>query len=176
MTAAGQRLGVSAAQATIIAAIISAIIGPSVVAFVKNRKPNIPVNPPSVAKDFKETPRQPERAPLSEVIEGVPGGMEARGCAPLGRLQICWGNAKFNPRNDAATPVCDFAMAFARPFAAKPSVTVALQGETSGYAYAVYSQQVTTGGISGGGLEVLRRASNEPVVVSYVAIGLPAGE
>ncbi len=122
----------------------------------------------TATKDISGLPKRSATAGQS-----FPKGTTNPGCALFGDLQLCWGNVAFTPRNDPKVPVCDFAMTFERPFAAPPSVTTSMQGQTSGFAYAVYSQQVTSAEITGSGLEVLRRASPETVVVSYVAIGPP---
>jgi hypothetical protein len=161
--------GLSSAQATILAATISAIIGPiavyGAIHFFEHRATEAVRN---------ASPSSPREVP-PEML-GIAPAAEGSGCSPVGKLQLCWGNAAFKPRNDPSVPVCDFALTFKMPFAASPSVTTAMQGQTSGFAYAVYSQDVTPIGITGAGLEVRLRPSDQPVIVSYFAIGLPAND
>jgi len=173
MTHNNDKKGVSAAQATIISAIISAVFGPLILYGTVHL---IELRNSEAKQRSSEAVKQSPSLPAKEVsldMLGITPGAEGAGCTPLGKLQLCWGNAAFTPRNDPNTPVCDFALKFKTPFASPPSVTTSMQGKTSGFAYAVYSQVVVNDGITGAGLEVLRRASPEPVVVSYFAIGQP---
>lgn len=105
------------------------------------------------------------------VVEGVSHGSERRGCMPLGDQQLCWGFSELHPRNKPGEPLADFSFSFLLPFEEMPTIATGINAKTSGYAYAVYGNEVTKTSFSGTVLEVLRRQSAEPIVFNYMAVG-----
>lgn len=111
----------------------------------------------------------PDVIPTQTVANANGNGQS--GYMQIGDTLFCWGYATFKPTNNPNYPLFDFSFTFPKPFKGIPTVTTGLNGKTSGYAYAVYSHKATETQFGGASLEVLRRASNEPVVMNYFAIG-----
>ena len=128
------------------------------------------VSPPQTGPSVKEvTQTVLSQAITSDVRTGS-------GCTRILDIQICWGKQEVQPFN-TDPDVRKFDFQFPQPFSEKPVVTNGIEGTTSGFAFSVYSYDLTTTGYSGNVMETTHRLAtshvpfSEGAVMNYIAIG-----
>ncbi len=90
-------------------------------------------------------------------------------CALMGEAQqICWGYKELSKANEYTR---NFDFTFANSFSQKPVVTNGINANSSGWAFSVYTHNISASVYSGSIVEHTSRKSKAPVNMSYVAIG-----
>ena len=107
-------------------------------------------------------------------IAAQPGKLKCRPLLDIDEsnpTQVCWGRVELGTAGDH---VRSFTVAFEKPFAEPPVITISIDVKSTGYAYAIFDSTITEQSYFGNIVEVQFRKNTAPVSFSYIAIGRPA--